>query len=414
MDGLMLRFNWGERRLHSVLLRPDAASGFTVGSARGVDFACGDVQGIERFSLVPRGETRTVRFVRGMQGTLWHGDDALSLAQAIEGGEAVVDGDGYALTLGGGDAVRLELSGLSVEALPVRVPERVAGDPLESLDLRLLNIFGVVFVVAMIAIASAVADESSDAFADDDVGRTQSLAHFVVTPPPPPSRPKAVQKAPEQAEAQRSQQQASAASTRAEKPHPAKSGGDVAKQVGQALKGVLSGIGDAPALNGLGGLQAVAAGPGGGFGGLSLRGDVSGGPGGNPFRIGDSGGRGGYGPGTAVSLGKKTVTKVEITPDETVCIGIDRELVRRAIHAHHNEIRYCYDVALTRNPQLRGKASVKFVINGSGTVSTASIVDSSAHELDDCITSRVKTWVFPMPRGGGTAIITYPFVFNHQ
>jgi hypothetical protein len=33
-------------------------------------------------------------------------------------------------------------------------------------------------------------------------------------------------------------------------------------------------------------------------------------------------------------------------------------------------------------------------------------------ELDKCIAGRVLTWVFPKPKGGGVAVVTYPFVFK--
>src|SRR5262249_51808411 len=155
-------------------------------------------------------------------------------------GEAVPDADGYALALQRADAVRLELAGVSVEALPVRVPERVATEPLESLDLRMLNIFGVVFIGAMVAIASAGAEAGGGVVDDDSVGRPAPLAHFVAQPPPPPPRPTHARKAPVEPRGE----QTAAVAARPAPPHPAKKGGDVAKQVGQALSGLLEGIGN--------------------------------------------------------------------------------------------------------------------------------------------------------------------------
>jgi hypothetical protein len=43
----------------------------------------------------------------------------------------------------------------------------------------------------------------------------------------------------------------------------------------------------------------------------------------------------------------------------------------------------------------------------------SSIVQSTIgnSELEACIAGRVRTWKFPKPRGGGVAIVTYPFFF---
>jgi TonB family protein len=418
--GLMLRFKWGEQQVHGALLRPDdARAGFTVGSAKGVDFACGDVQGTERFELVAPGETGTVRFMRGMQGTLWRGDEAISLQDAVTRGDAVPDGPGYALSLSQRDAVSLELSGVNVEAVPVRVPERVAAEPLERLDLRMLNIFGVVFIGAMIAIAAAVADEGLNRFGEDDgAAATKSMAHFVVPQTPPKVHARSAAP-PERAERTKepAAREGRAANKHAPlgKPPP----GQIAEQLAQAFHGLTSGLPDAQLSNAIGAIRANGTVSSNGFGGLGLKGDGTGGCAGcSTLGIGaiPSHGRGhgvpyGDGPGL---FGHKTSQVPDTISTQIVCIGLDRELIRQVIHAHRSEIRYCYDLALTTNPQLRGKTAVKFVITPSGTVSSANVTESTAHELDDCVSSRVRTWVFPKPPGGGTAIVTYPFVFNHD
>ena len=33
-------------------------------------------------------------------------------------------------------------------------------------------------------------------------------------------------------------------------------------------------------------------------------------------------------------------------------------------------------------------------------------------ELEKCIAGRVRTWVFPKPKGGGVVVVTYPFMFK--
>ena len=55
---------------------------------------------------------------------------------------------------------------------------------------------------------------------------------------------------------------------------------------------------------------------------------------------------------------------------------------------------------------------MKFVIGGRGTVVTAKTATTTMGnvQVERCLVSRVKTWQFPAPKGGG--IVTYPFVFK--
>ena len=93
---------------------------------------------------------------------------------------------------------------------------------------------------------------------------------------------------------------------------------------------------------------------------------------------------------------------------------MDKELIRQVIHSHRDQVRFCYELGLTKNPSLVGKTAVRFVITGSGDVTGASVVDSTVKsaELETCIAGRVGSWKFPKPPGGGTVMVTYPFVFQ--
>jgi hypothetical protein len=102
-------------------------------------------------------------------------------------------------------------------------------------------------------------------------------------------------------------------------------------------------------------------------------------------------------------------------PSEMQVLGsLDRELVQKVITKNRGQTRYCYESQLVQHPNLRCKVAVKFVIAPSGAVSTAAVVGSTAGnpQLEACLVGRVKTWVFPMPRGGGIVIVTYPFDFT--
>jgi hypothetical protein len=162
-----------------------------------------------------------------------------------------------------------------------------------------------------------------------------------------------------------------------------------------------------------------------GVGGLGLKGTGAGGGGaGNTIGIGGvgtkgrGGGLGGYGTGVG-GLGSKRDRDIAIAAGETRVLGaIDPELVRKVIRDHADQVRYCYEQQLTLNPKLTGKIAIKWQINSDGSAS-ATVIDP-ANPLDseglrhvaDCVMSRIKTWEFPKPKGGGVAIVTYPWILR--
>ncbi|MGC3998109.1 MAG: AgmX/PglI C-terminal domain-containing protein [Anaeromyxobacter sp.] len=86
------------------------------------------------------------------------------------------------------------------------------------------------------------------------------------------------------------------------------------------------------------------------------------------------------------------------------------------IQDHAAQIRYCYENQLALNPRLQGKVSIKWVINADGSASSPQ-VDGSATTLEDakvheCMMSRIVSWQFPKPKGGGIAVITYPWILR--
>lgn len=182
--------------------------------------------------------------------------------------------------------------------------------------------------------------------------------------------------------------------------------------LGGELKGALGGvtgaeIGDA---SGLGGLGTRGSGPGGG--GLSMNSVGLGALG----TAGRGGGQSGYGDGVG-GLGKKSDRDINISAGAPIIMGsLDKELIRRVIREHLPQIRYCYEKELTRNPGLFGKVSTQFTISAEGSVQSAEVTkgDSTLNnaEVERCITSKIRTWVFPKPKGGGVVIVKYPFIFK--
>lgn len=154
---------------------------------------------------------------------------------------------------------------------------------------------------------------------------------------------------------------------------------------------------------------------GGGAGGLGTIGGLGtlGGadPGGGGGGIGFGGGSGTGAGGAAPSGRGRKVPRVRQAKAE-VKGSLDKDIIRRIVRAHINEVRYCYNMGLVKDPTLAGKVTVSFVIAGTGKVASA-VIDS--HTLADkgvanCVAKAVKRWKFPKPVGGGVVAVKYPFV----
>ncbi|NVB37839.1 TonB family protein [Pseudenhygromyxa sp. WMMC2535] len=172
-----------------------------------------------------------------------------------------------------------------------------------------------------------------------------------------------------------------------------------------------------------GGLTGSEVGEAYGVGGLGLVGTGRGGGGtgegtiglGNTGLIGKGGGGGsgsGYGRGSGAGFGGrgKRVPKVRQAKAK-VQGALDKDIIRRIVRAHINEVRSCYNAGLTKDPNLQGRVAVNFVITGTGKVGSAVVQESTIKDksVGNCIAKAVKRWKFPKPRGGGNVIVTYPF-----
>ncbi len=94
--------------------------------------------------------------------------------------------------------------------------------------------------------------------------------------------------------------------------------------------------------------------------------------------------------------------------------AMDKDIIRRIVRAHINEVRACYNVGLNKDPSLAGRVSVNFAIMGTGKVSVANVSEDTLKDsaVGKCIASAVKRWTFPRPEGGANIIVTYPFVLS--
>lgn len=101
------------------------------------------------------------------------------------------------------------------------------------------------------------------------------------------------------------------------------------------------------------------------------------------------------------------------TNREPVDANIDSAGVMKVINVSRAAIKRCYDKALISNPQLKGKMSIKIVINQQGRVDKTEIVDDTLHdaEVAKCVKGVIGRLRFPKP-AEGSATVTFPFAFD--
>jgi TonB family protein len=434
--GVGLHFLWGDQRVGEFFISPGRKRSFSVGSAAGVDFVMGDSKlGTPRFEVLRTdGQSFTVLFSGKMTGELTRRGETLDLRAVIESGKASHEGESYALTLEADDFFQVDLGGITLEAHFQPKPKRVVVPFGESVDFTVINIFLVAFFLAALFVISAQS-EAAGVNLTDELGGNNALIAKLIVKPPEVQKNKLLEKLNQQKKEQ------------AEKKAARKKDSDVLKQVVQAkdkpapnqpskkdqakalAQKIFGGKGGAAAIfgggglggdlkNAMGNMLGARGGPGLGLPGLRGGGGVSGG--GETLGIGGigtkgrAGGSAGYGSGVG-GLGGKASVEVGIdASDATITGSLDKELIRQVINRNKSQIRYCYESQLNRFPNLSGKVAVNFVINTEGKVVSSKVAQSTANnaELEQCLVSRVRTWEFPKPKGGGMVVVTYPFVFR--
>jgi hypothetical protein len=176
-------------------------------------------------------------------------------------------------------------------------------------------------------------------------------------------------------------------------------------------------------MSAIGNLTGVEYGQSWGIGGLGMRGTGIGGGGTGEGTIGldriGTLGTGGYGknfgPSSSSRMpGRKSRVPRITTSTADVRGSLSKEVIRRTIRRHLNEVRFCYEQELGRRPDTRGRVAVKFMISPTGAVQSAAPAAGSLNNprLQGCIVKAVRRWLFPAPENGGYVIVTYPFVLE--
>ena len=428
-EALCVRVLWGERRVATHLLQPGAklslaSTGEPVAAAEApLQFEAGS----RHFSL---------SFQEGVVGELLrNGETPLSLGETVHRGLAIEEQNGWSFDIGRADVLRLGTGPVRVEAFRVRAPSRALGSL--ALDYRFLNTLLICFAIFMVMAMSAHLNEPVDG--DDDVtsADTTRMRNILVKAEKPQPKKHVADAATEVTRKQPKKNPPEGSPRSPSKPvkDPGGSASPTAMQVAHSIFG-RPGTNSVVGPGGLGkeltgALGNVVANNGDGLGGWSLRGNGPGGPGGpggDPVQIGAilrSGiaGKKGIGelcqgPGPCKKVTQGPTLDPEplfgCTPESGGATCMDKELIRKVINGHRDQIRFCYELALQQAPALAGKVSVQFAVSTSGLVAAARVENSSARSeaLSDCLVSRVRTWQFPIGKQGNGYRVTYPFVFK--
>ncbi len=166
-------------------------------------------------------------------------------------------------------------------------------------------------------------------------------------------------------------------------------------------------IGDAFGAGGLG-LSGVGEGGGGRGEGIGL---------GNIGTLGHGAGTGtgqGFGNGHGRLGGAHQTKSPTLRQGATQVNGrLPPEVIQRIVRQNFGRFRLCYENGLRTNPNLQGRVAIKFVIDRSGSVSTAS---DGGSDLPDqgvvgCVVRGFGNLSFPQPEGGIVTVV-YPIIFN--
>ena len=128
-----------------------------------------------------------------------------------------------------------------------------------------------------------------------------------------------------------------------------------------------------------------------------------------------SGSGSGYGRGAGAGFGGRGSYPPTVRQAKAEVSGaLDKDIIRRIVRAHINEVRYCYLRGLQKNPHIQGRVAIQFNIASDGKVSDSVVQEATLPdaEASSCIAARVKTWTFPRFTGDAPTQVTYPFVFE--
>ncbi|MCC7404457.1 MAG: AgmX/PglI C-terminal domain-containing protein [Bdellovibrionales bacterium] len=129
---------------------------------------------------------------------------------------------------------------------------------------------------------------------------------------------------------------------------------------------------------------------------------------------GKGGGQAGYGK--LAMTGSAGNSTIPLGTEAIIDGGLDRDEVARVMEANKGQVLFCYEQGLQADPGLNGRVVVRFAIGSDGLVSQAGIANTTLNStiIENCILQRLKTWQFPIPKGGMEVKISYPYMLKRK
>lgn len=425
-----------------------AGQPLTVGPARNATFDV-DVEGAAKGSLPlvqPSGKEFTVVVPSGGAKLRIDGKDysAEELVASGKGTAVQVPVKGAACTLGLNDRYEAQFGNLKVIARYTR-PQFVKKRPLsERVDANFISTLVILILMAITLERMVAITDFSTLNLSDDLFKNKDLFARYIVKTEPEQKPKFedLSGVEEGAKAKDEEGKFGKEEVVQKEAAPSKAGApevdvdkreeDRQKVMNTGLVALLggAGMGDAASNvfgpggigtglnNALGGISGDGPmGDAQGVGGLGARGGGTGG-GGTALGIGGLGGAGsgrGRGGSGAIDLGGRGKGTTRFIPGKTTILGgLSQEVVGRIVRRHWNEIKYCYEKELAKDPNLYGKVAVFFRIGPVGSVIASQVAETTLGNsaAESCMVEQVKKWRFPAPEGGGVVEVTYPFIFK--
>ena len=423
---------WGDTRVSVWQLLPGEA--FLAGSAAGCNAL---IQGIERANVLKSDANGwTINAPRPLQLFLEEDGKVLRGQELLVRGRSQADASGLSFALPQMGVAVLTSGNLALRVRRVRGVQRVGGEQADYRGVAAAAVAAVLMMTGMKYWSASVPD-AKIATEPEVITPRPMVVRSVIKPPNDAPAPKAPQnegrKDPGQAVARHMGTEGQAGSKTAPR-RDAKAQRKTDDRALVANAGLLKALGGAGSSNSFGialekgavdamghltGPRVADAHGDGGMGLKSLGGRGGGGDGSGLglARIGTNGIGGGlanYGDGQGGLRGKEN-GDIGLGPGKPEVVGsIDPELIRKVVHDHRAQLRTCYETQLTNKPKLAGKLVSGWTINEAGSVTEVHTAETTLHDntVEDCVASKIKSWRFPIPKGGGEAQVTYPFVFT--
>ncbi|HEU0029928.1 MAG TPA: VIT domain-containing protein [Kofleriaceae bacterium] len=120
----------------------------------------------------------------------------------------------------------------------------------------------------------------------------------------------------------------------------------------------------------------------------------------------------GVGGGGGSLQGRAVAAPTVVIAQPMVVGSLDSSMIKRYVKRQINQVRYCYEKQLLQQPGLAGTVTVTFVIQPTGSVSTATATGLDK-EVAQCVAEVVKRIEFPkVESSDGIIQVNYPFTFK--